>query len=100
MKMVYISGNIANLDDLLNLLKQCNIVSFQIFDNVKAFSPQSEPRLDNAIWPGYNFSALMQVEEEKYQKIKENVKVFNKNAYNASEFFTFASWNLEELFFD
>lgn len=100
MKMVYISGNIANLDDVLALIKQCNIESFQIFDNVKSVNPLSDPRMDDAVWPGYNFSVLMQVDVEKYQKIKENVKVFNKSAFNASEFFTFASWNLDELFFD
>ena len=100
MKMIYCTCNTSVLDALLTKLEAINVKDYQVVDHVIAKSVKGDPRLDTAVWPGYNASVFLQFhEDEKAKEVIRKLRDFNKNAHNESELITCCSWTIDDYFY-
>ncbi len=101
MKMVYITCNVSVRDPLLKMLEENNIKDYQVIEQVPAKSVKGDPRLNTAVWPGYNSSILVQFSDDvRAKEIIQKIKVFNQKAFNDNELVTLCSWTLDDYFYD
>lgn len=99
--MIYISSNISTLEPIKNILDNNNISSYQIVEQALSKNPIGVPRLNTAVWPGYNclFFVTCKDNQEADTLINE-LKEYNKNAFNKSELITVCAWDINEYFFN
>jgi len=98
MKMIYCTGNIEILEDFHETLEEQGVENYQIIDRVLAQSENSQPRFDTPVWPGYNFSVLIQVKDnERAKSLIKLINNFNTDASRDSELITYCSWSLEKF---
>lgn len=101
MKMIYCTFNISILEAVIAKLEAMNVKEYQVVDHVTAKSIKSNPRFDNPVWPGYNASIFMQIQDDiKAKKIIQEIHNFNKNAFNQDELVTCCSWIIDDYFYD
>lgn len=101
MKMIYCTGNIEILEDLRKNLTDLKIQSYQIHDRVLANSEKSDPRLDNQVWPGHNFSIFIQVADaDKIKKIKKMIKNMNTDSRGEKDLISCYLWKIDNLIVD
>jgi hypothetical protein len=101
MKIVYITCNVSVREPLLKMLEENNIKDYQVMEQVPAKSVKGDPRLNTAVWPGYNSSILIQFSDDiRAKEIMQKIKVFNQKAFNDNELVTACSWTLDDYFFD
>lgn len=101
MKMIYCSCNISVLEQIVEILDALQIHDYQIIDQILSRNRMSDPRLNTAVWPGYNASILMQIrEEDKIKLLMDKLRQFNRSAFNASEMLTACSWPIDDYIFD
>jgi len=97
MKMIYLTFNISELEDVLELLAKNKIEQFQVFDTVCANTIGSIPRMNTPVWPGYNAVITLQIDEAGANKFTSIIKHFNEQSENANERITLCSWQLDSF---
>lgn len=96
MKFIYITCNISMAEVLWDVIDEMEIKNYQTIDLVTAKSEYAEPRLNTAIWPGYNASILIQeADHKKVEALINEIKEMNKKAYNSAEIIAVHSWGLD-----
>jgi hypothetical protein len=97
MKMIYLTLNISELDEMLELLNKNKIGQYQIYDKVCAGNKDGIPRMNNAVWPGYNATVIIQADDAEESLIADMIKQFNHQTDNPNEKILMCSWQLERL---
>ena len=97
MKMIYITFNISELEDVMELLTENKIKQYQIFDTVRANTIGSSPRMNTAVWPSYNAVIMIQIDEAGADKLIGIIKHFNTKTDNPNELITLCSWKLDSF---
>ncbi|MBU1370812.1 MAG: hypothetical protein KJ578_10730 [Bacteroidetes bacterium] len=101
MKMIYCSCNISVLEQVVEIIDSFQIKDYQIFDQVLSRNRLADPRLNTAVWPGYNASLILQVrEQEKANQLMQKLRDFNRSAANVSEVLTACSWTIDDYIYD
>ena len=101
MKHVNIHCDVAQANEIIAILEQCNISSFQIIDKVRVKNRLGDPRMNNSIWPGYNVLIMLQVREtNKFDLLKENIINYNKNVSNINQYITMEAWDIDTLIYE
>lgn len=97
MQFIYITCNISMLEIITDLLDEIEIMNYQVIEQVTAKSHYDNPRLNTAIWPGFNASLLIQEENiEKTDDLLLEIKQFNQKAYNNGELIVAYRWSIEK----
>lgn len=100
MKMIMISCNISVLNELLEILKQQEVFSYQVIREVTGELPKGDPRLNTAVWPSFNACIFAHVEEDRADTLKEALSDHNRNALNDNERVTASSWTLDDMVYE
>ena len=101
MKMIYCSCNISELEQVVEIIDSFQIHDYQIFDQVLSRNRLADPRLNTAVWPGYNASLILQVrEQEKANRLMQKLRDFNRRAANVSEVLIACSWTIDDYIYD
>ncbi|MEA1874277.1 MAG: hypothetical protein U9N51_07620 [Bacteroidota bacterium] len=101
MKCIYCTFNVTIQETLLKKITTEGIKSYQLFENVKAKPAFGNPRLDTAVWPGYNSSLFMQFDDENQaKKLMHELKIMNKNATSPKELITACMLPIDAYFND
>jgi hypothetical protein len=89
-------------ETIKTVLTENNVRSYQITDKVIALGPKGSPRFDTAIWPGYNVTITMQIEDDnKAAEIIRQLKDINADSgINDDELVTVCSWEIGSFFYD
>ncbi len=96
MKFIYITCNISMVDILWGMIDEMEIKNYQTIDLVTGKSSYAQPRLNTAIWPGYNASILIQEEDDsKSDTLIREIKEMNEKAFNSAEIVAVHSWRLD-----
>lgn len=86
MKFIYITCNISLLESLVKTLDDNGFKDYQIIDKITAMPALGDPRMNTAIWPGYNACIFLQVRDsEKAQKVMDYLDNLNKQAFQDYE---------------
>ena len=96
MKFIYITTNVSMLEAMTELLDEMKFTDYQVIEQVTAKSQYGVPRLNTAIWPGYNSSILVQeTDSEKVAALIDEINKRNAAAYNNGELIEAFVWNVE-----
>jgi hypothetical protein len=89
-------------EKITSVLETINVNDYQVVDKVIARSVKGDPRLDTAVWPGYNVIITMQITDPMKARMIVNIlrKMNTDNYSNPDEMITVCSWEMEEYFFD
>jgi len=100
MKHVNIHCDVAQANEIIAILEQCNISSFQIIDKVRVKNRLGDPRMNNSIWPGYNVLIMLQIRDiDKFEFLLNNIQNYNKNVTNINQYITLEAWNIDTLIY-
>ncbi|HOK22376.1 MAG TPA: hypothetical protein PLO66_06740 [Bacteroidales bacterium] len=101
MKHVNIHCDVAQANEIIEILEQCDISSFQIIDKVRVKNRLGDPRMNNSIWPGYNVLIMLQIRDvDKFEFLLNNIQNYNKNVTNINQYITLEAWNIDTLIFE
>ncbi|MGI6717914.1 MAG: PG0541 family transporter-associated protein [Bacteroidales bacterium] len=98
MKFIYVTCNVSMLEAVTEIIDEIKIQNYQVVERVTAKSSKGTPRLDNAVWPGYNSSIFIQEKDyDKVIKLINKVKTMNDSAFNHSELISLSTWDLSNI---
>ncbi|MDA3912192.1 MAG: hypothetical protein PF448_12630 [Bacteroidales bacterium] len=101
MKLIYCTFNVTIQETLLKKLTAEGVKSYQLFEGVKVKPAIGNPRLDTAVWPGYNSAIIMQFEDENQaKKVIDVLKSMNENAISPEELITASMLPMDAYFND
>jgi len=69
MKILLIIYDVDFDEDVMEAISACPVTGYTKWDRVLGKGAQSDPKLDDAVWPGYNCAMVVAIEDE----IKEEV---------------------------
>ncbi|WP_448382834.1 PG0541 family transporter-associated protein [Desulfosoma sp.] len=61
-------------EDVMETLEHCCVTGFTKWDRVLGKGPHAVPKMDNAVWPGYNCAVLVAVSEEESDHLRESLQ--------------------------
>lgn len=99
MKFIYMTCNIAKLEQVLELLKELKIRSYQVVENVNAVMPSGNPRMNDAVWPGSNSVVAVQADINETAELFESLKRMNRQIVNENERVLAVSWDCEKFLY-
>jgi hypothetical protein len=101
MKIIYCTFNVTIQETLLQKLSTEGVTSYQLFENVKAKPAFGNPRLDTAVWPGYNSAIIIQFDDENQaKKLMHTLKTMNSEATSPDELITACMLPMDDYFND
>lgn len=92
--MIYITVNVSELEDVLSLLDAKGIEQYQVIEQASARTPGASPRMNTAVWPGYNSIIVAQADDSNTEQLITEVERFNKQTHTAEERITICSWEV------
>ena len=78
MKMVFIVYNIAINDEVMEILRAEKIEQYTRWERVTGVGKTSGPHLDTHVWPAVNSVLVVAVEEDKKNRLIEEIKELRK----------------------
>lgn len=102
MKFIYCTCNVSVSERITALLDENQVHDYQLIDRVIAQNVIGNPRLDTAVWPGYNVTITMQFsDDDKAAFVIGLLRKFNKeSAFNNDELLTVCSWTMDNYFYE
>ncbi|HBT20580.1 MAG TPA: transcriptional regulator [Peptococcaceae bacterium] len=77
MKLLFIIYD-ADLDnDVMEMLDLLGVNSFTKWDRVLGKGKNSEPKLDNSVWPGFNCALAVVISDDEQERIVQEFKKFS-----------------------
>ena len=74
MKMYMIVYDAGYDEDVIETLSSFGIAGYTKWTKVLGRGIKSDPKMDDGIWPGYNSSIIMTVDEEQEAGIKQELR--------------------------
>lgn len=94
-KIALIICNVSSLDEILPLVKQHQPDYYQILEPLTGVLPLGDPRMNNAIWPGYSDLVLVKGSESSVLELRKSIETYNLNCPSDEEKVVFESWNVD-----
>ncbi|MGB9858728.1 MAG: PG0541 family transporter-associated protein [Moorellaceae bacterium] len=64
-------------EDVMERLNSLGVTGFTKWDRVLGKGKNSEPRLDDAVWPGFNCAIAAVISDEEQERILQELKKFS-----------------------
>lgn len=101
MRIVYISCNVSILPDIIKILNKVDVDSYQVIDKVNSVQQNGNPRLNTAIWPGYNSVIFVSIDNNDiYNKLIQYLKLHNSDSDLKDEKIMVCSWQTDDFFWE
>ena len=78
MKMYLIIYDVAVDEDVNEILSSCSITGLTKWDRVLGKGELSDPKMDDAVWPGYNCAIMTAVSLSEEPELKEALQSLYK----------------------
>ena len=65
MKLFLVIYDVAFDEDVMEGIETSSVTGFTKWDRVLGKGPHSDPRMDDAVWPGFNSVVAVAVDEDK-----------------------------------
>jgi hypothetical protein len=95
MKMFLLVYDVDFDEEVMQTLSTCCVAGYTKWDRVMGKGERSDPKLDNAVWPGFNCTVMMGIEEELEQSVFEALRDLHKNM--GGKALKVFSWPLEKV---
>jgi len=78
MKMLFMIYDVNFDEDVMEVLSTCCITGYTKWSRVLGKGERSAPKLDDAVWPGFNCAVMMAVEKELEPAVFEALQALHK----------------------
>ena len=95
MKMFFLIYDVDFDEDVIEILSTCCVAGYTKWDRVMGRGERSDPKLDDAVWPGFNCAVMMGVDEELETEVFEALKSLHKRM--GGKALKVFSWPLEKV---
>jgi hypothetical protein len=95
MNMIYLTVNVSELEEILALLDANNIRQYQVIEQVSARTTGATPRMNTAVWPGYNSIIMVQASDAETELLLSQIQSFNDQSHTAEERVILCSWKVD-----
>lgn len=93
MTLVQLIANVAMRDELTALLKALEVDTWQAVEPAIGRTAAGQPRMNDAIWPGYSTLFFVPLEDDAAESLLDRVAQWNETLGN-DERITALSWPL------
>ncbi|HPC47830.1 MAG TPA: transcriptional regulator [Deltaproteobacteria bacterium] len=69
MRMIFMIYDVDFDDDVMDTLSSLELTGYTKWDRVLGKGKRSEPKLDDAVWPGFNCAVMIAVEDDNEQAV-------------------------------
>lgn len=77
MKLLFITYDVDFDEGVMEMLDSLGVTGFTKWDRVLGKGKNSEPRLDDPVWPGFNCAVAAVISDEEQERILEDLKKFS-----------------------
>ncbi|HPU36299.1 MAG TPA: transcriptional regulator [Bacillota bacterium] len=77
MKLLFITYDADFDEDVMEMLNSLGVTGFTKWDRVLGKGKNSEPRLDNPVWPGFNCAVATVISDDDQERILEDLTKFS-----------------------
>jgi len=78
MKMLFMIYDVDFDEEVMETLSTCCITGYTKWSKVLGKGERSAPKLDDAVWPGFNCAVMMAVDNELEPKVFEAMQSLHK----------------------
>ncbi len=94
-KMAIIICNVSSLEVVTQLVKRFKTDFYQIVMPTTGLLPFGEPRMNNAVWPGYSVSIIFKMDAEDLIKLRASLTTYNADCPTEDEQAVLESWTID-----
>ncbi len=95
MKMYMMIYDAAYDEDVTETLSTCCVAGFSKWNRVLGRGERSDPKMDNATWPGYNCSIMLALDETIEPSVFKALKALHEKM--GKKGLKVFGWNLEKV---
>jgi hypothetical protein len=95
MKMFLLIYDVDFDEDVMETLSTCCAAGYTKWDRVMGRGERSDPKLDDAVWPGFNCAVVMAVDEELEKPVFDALQSLHKKM--GGKALKVFSWPLEKV---
>lgn len=77
MKLLFITYDVDFDEDVMEMLNSLGVTGFTKWDRVLGKGKNSDPKLDDPVWPGFNCAVAAVINDDDQEKILEELKKFS-----------------------
>jgi nitrogen regulatory protein PII len=70
-------------EDIMEAIQECCVTGFTKWDRVHGKGPRSVPKMDTAVWPGYNSAIAVVAEDDNEEAVREALRAVAKRLRGA-----------------
>jgi len=74
MKLYLLIYDVDFDEEVMEMLAQCCVTGFTKWDRVLGKGARSEPKMDDAVWPGFNCVVAVAIEKDKEQEFTDAIR--------------------------
>jgi len=78
MKLFFAIYDVTYDEDVMEALNNCCVTGFTKWDRVHGKGPNSDPRMDTAVWPGFNCAVAVVADDDNEDLIRETLRSLAK----------------------
>jgi hypothetical protein len=78
MKMFFLIYDVDFDEEVMETLSICCVAGYTKWDRVIGRGERSEPKFDDAVWPGFNCAVMMGVDEELEGEVFDAMRSLHK----------------------
>jgi len=95
MKMLLIVYDVDFDEDVMETLSTCSIAGYTKWERVLGVGERSAPKMNNAVWPGFNCAVMTAVEEKNEKTLFKALETLHQRiGRKGLKVFT---WSLERV---
>lgn len=94
-KMAIIICNVSSLEVVTQLVKRLKTDFYQIVMPTIGLLPFGEPRMNNAVWPGYSVSLFLKMDVDELVKLRALLTTYNADCPTEDEQAVLESWTID-----
>lgn len=96
MKMFLLIYDVDFDEDVIEILTTCCVAGYTKWDRVMGRGERSDPKMDDAVWPGFNCAVMMAVEKELESVVFDALQSLHERM--GGKALKVFSWPLEKVF--
>jgi hypothetical protein len=83
MKLFLTIYDVTYDEDVMEAINECCVTGFTKWDRVHGKGPNSDPKMDTSVWPGYNSAIALVAGDDSEEVVREALRAVAKRLRGA-----------------
>lgn len=83
MKLFLTIYDVTYDEDIMKTLSDCCVTGFTKWDRVHGKGPNSDPKMDTSVWPGYNSVIAVVADGDNEEVVRESLRAAAKGLHGS-----------------